>query len=269
MRPPIDGGVVLITGVSSGIGREMAKLLGPRAKKLILVARRRERLEELSVELKEKSPSLEVDVRPTDLSDLDAAAELADQVGQVDVLINNAGLGDLTVYDKADWDKTLKMVRVNVEALALLTHRFLPGMVERKKGGILNVSSGAGMTFYPGFAVYIGTKHFVTGFTEALRLDLRGTGVVVTQLCPGPVATEFEQVTGNPTGQQVPGFLELSAERCARIAIRGFDRGKAMVIPGFVMQVALNLGAHTPRWIQRLLFSPLGPALRRKQADSV
>lgn len=265
MRPPIDGGTVLITGVSSGIGRQMARRLAPRAARLILVARREERLRALADELKAERPNLEVRIRPCDLGDLDATAALARELGDVDVLINNAGIGDVTVYDRADWDKTLQMIRVNVEGLALLTRELLPPMIERGRGGILNVSSGFGLFFMPGFAAYVGTKHFVTGFTESLRLEVQHLGVVVSQVCPGPVDTEFEAGTGNPTGEAVPAFLEMSAQRCADVALAGFDRGKALVVPGLLMRVLYVLGAYTPRWFLRLLFSRVGPALRRRQ----
>ena len=127
------------------------------------------------------------------------------------------------------------------------------------------VSSGFGLSFMPGFSAYVGSKHFVTGFCESLRLDLHGTGVVVSQVCPGPVATEFEQVAGNFTGKQAPSWIEISAQRCARVALRGFEHGRAMIIPGFVMRTMLFLGALTPRPILRLIYGPAGRWLRRQQ----
>lgn len=269
MSSPIDGGVVLITGASSGIGRALALLLAPRARTLILVARRRDRLEELRAELTAKSPKLAVVLGVCDLGDLEKASAMLDDVrakaGEIDVLINNAGIGDLGVFDRADWDKTRRMIDLNVTSLTYLTHRLVGPMVERGRGGILNVSSGFGMTFLPGFSVYVGTKHFVTSFTEALRLELAGTGVFVTQVCPGPVATEFEEHTGNFTGQKVPSLVQISAEQCARSAIRGFDRRRPLVVPGLLMKVLLGLGAWTPRFVFRLFGAPLGKALRKKQ----
>jgi uncharacterized protein len=271
VRPPIDGGIILITGVSSGIGREMARQLAPRAKTLIIVARRKDRLDELKAELTKDHPNLTVDVRAVDLGDIDAADRMAKDVladhGAVDVLINNAGFGDVSMYDLADWEKTLQMIRVNVEAVALLTHRFLPGMLERRKGGILNVSSGWGLSFMPGFATYVGTKQFVNGFTESLRLEAKSMGVVVTQVCPGPVATEFEQVSGNPTGKSVPSIVVLSPERVAAISIHGFERGRALIIPGLIMSMLVRTGMYTPRTVLRMLFSPVGPLLRRRQRE--
>ena len=266
---PIDDGVVLITGASSGIGRELARLVAPRARTLVLVARRRDRLEELRAELTAKNPRLKVVLGPCDLGDLaqtDAMLEaVRPEAGDIDVLVNNAGIGDIGVFDRADWGKTHRMIELNVTSLTYLTHRLLGPMVARGKGGVLNISSGWGLSFAPGFSTYVGTKHFVTGFTECLRLDLAGTGVTATQVCPGPVATEFEENLGNFTGQKVPGFIQISAEQCARAAVRGFDRRRALVIPGFVMKVLMLLNSLTPRFVMRLLSAPLGKALRKKQ----
>lgn len=269
MRPPIDGGTVLITGASSGIGRAMALLLAPRARTLVLVARRKDRLEALRDELLRGRPELKVVLAPCDLGDrgqtdamLDAVAA---QAGDVDVLINNAGFGDLGVFDLADWGKTERMIGLNVTSLAYLTHRLVQPMVKRGRGGILNISSGWGLTFAPGLSAYIGTKHFVTSFTEALRLDLAGTGVVVTQSCPGPVPTEFEENMGNFTGMKVPSIVEISAERCAKASLRAFDRGRALVIPGVLIWLVTLLGIVTPRFVLRLVYRPFGRAIRKRQ----
>lgn len=266
-RPPIDGATALITGASSGIGAALARELGPRVKVLILVARRVERMEALAAALRAVTPALEVVIEPCDLSDRAALAVLADRLvarGGVDVLVNNAGFGDLSMFDLADWDKTEQMIEVDVRALAYLTHRLLAPMIDRGRGGILNVSSGFGLAFMPGFAAYVGSKHFVTGFSESLRLELRRQGVAVTQLCPGPVATEFEQVAGNFTGQSA-SLVEISAARCARAAIRGFERDRAIVIPGAIIRIAMFLQAWSPRWVQRAIMGAAAPWLRRRQ----
>jgi short-subunit dehydrogenase len=267
MRPPIDDAVILLTGASSGIGREMARLLAPRARALALVARRRERLEQLREELSGAREGLAVSVHACDLADLDAVSTMLGAVraehGDPDVLINNAGLGDAGLFDRTDWNKTRQMIRVNVEALTLLTRELVPNMVERGRGGVLNVSSGFGLSFMPGFATYAGTKHYVTAFTEGLRLDLRGTGVVVSQVCPGPVETEFNEIAGVPDAVS-PRLLRLSASRCARVALRGFERNRALVVPGVLMSVLLWANAFTPRWVLRLLYWPVSRALRRR-----
>jgi short-subunit dehydrogenase len=256
---------VLITGASSGIGRELARLIAPRARSLVLVARRIDRLEALRAELMQAHKNLQVRLEPCDLSDPDAAARLCDRLRDgdaVDVLVNNAGVGDFAPYDRADWGRVRALIDLNITSLALLTWRFVGGMVERGRGGILNISSGYGFAFSPGLAAYSGSKHFVTGFTESLRLDLVGTGVVVTQVCPGPVATEFDAVAG-ATGM-VPKWIHISPEACARAALRGFLRGRAMVVPGFGMKLMRFLLAFTPRVVQRLVQAPFGRRFRRR-----
>jgi uncharacterized protein len=268
VRPPIDGGVVLVTGASSGLGVEMARILARRARVLILAARRKDRMEALAAELRGLQPNLQIEIEPCDLADSAQTVALADRLlarhQAIDVLVNNAGLGDVGLFDRADWRKFRLVIGVNVEALTLLTYKLLPPMIQRGRGGILNVSSGFGLNWMPGVAVYAASKHYVTAFTDSLRVELSGTGVVVTQLCPGPVPTEFEEVAGNPVGMSVPGIVQVSPARVARTAIAGFDRGRAMIIPGVIISFLITLGAFTPRWILRLLYGWMGPALRKK-----
>lgn len=230
--------VILVTGASSGIGAELARQLAPRALRLVLTARRTEQHEALRREMLKENPRLDIHVEPCDLSDTEAtaawAAEVAARFGPIDVLINNAGFGGRAPYDLADWEKVHRMVRVNVVAPALLTHTFVGTMVDRGRGGVLNIGSGAGLALMPAAAAYVGTKHFLHGFTEVLRLDLTGTGVVVTEVCPGPVETEFDEQAGidSETGGGLPPTLKITAEQCAREAIAGFEKGEALVFPG-------------------------------------
>jgi uncharacterized protein len=271
MRAPIDGSVALVTGASSGIGADLARQLAPRVKTLILVARRRERLEALADEI--ARDGLTVTIEACDLTDRGAVDGMVDRVqlehGMVDVLINNAGFGDIGMFDLSDWDKTERMIELNVRALAYLTHRVVGPMVEKGRGGILMISSGFGLTFLPGFAAYVGTKQFVTGFTESLRLELKPCGVVVTQVCPGPVTTEFDDNLGNFTGQEVPGFVAIDPARCARDALRGFERGKALVIPGVLMRMAMAMTSRVPRFMLRWVHTPGGKWLRGKQMKTL
>ncbi len=266
--PPIDGGGILITGASSGIGLALARLLAPSARALVLVARRAERLEELRSELSARNAGVRVIALACDVSDFGAVDRMLEraqaEAGPVDVLVNNAGLGDIGLFERTEWRKVAQLLAVNVASLTYLTHRLLPGMLERRRGGILNVSSGIGLTWLPGAAVYGGSKQYVSAFTESLRAELRGTGVVVSQLCPGPVATEFEQRAGNPTGMSVPGFLEISAEQCARVAVREFRRGKAIIVPGFWAGVLIAAGRLLPRGIARVIYRGIGGFLRRR-----
>jgi short-subunit dehydrogenase len=266
-RPPLQGGTILITGASSGIGRALARELAPTAGVLGLTARRVERLDSLRTELCAAHPETVVHVFPCDLQDPGAIGVMLDEVasalGPVDVLVNNAGLGDIGLFERAPWEKTNSMLQVNVCALTRLTRELLPGMIARGRGGVLNISSGFGLTFAPGMAAYVGSKHYVTAFTESLRLELSGTGVAVTQVCPGPVATEFEAVAGNPTGIPVPRWLQITPERCARVALRGFACGRALVVPGLLASLLIGLGRLTPRPVLRLVSIPVALFFRR------
>jgi short-subunit dehydrogenase len=228
-----------------------------------------ERLEALRDELQGAHPKLKVHLEPCDLADVAAAARFLDglsaRAGDIDVLINNAGVGDFGPFDRADWKRTEALIALNVTSVALLTHRLVPPMVARRRGGVLNISSGYGFAFSPWLATYVGSKHFVTGFTESLRLDLSGTGVVVSQCCPGPVATEFEAVAAGEEGT-IPKWAMISAAACARAAMRGFERGRAMIVPGALMKFLRFLVAVSPRFMQRLVQAPLARRFR-KAAD--
>ena len=256
-RPPINGGTVLVTGASAGIGREFAAQLAPRAGTLILLARRAGRLEELRTMLLAKNPQLRVLTLPVDLSDETdverVLAEAADQAGAVDVLVNNAGVGDQALADQAEWARVRNVLRTNVLAVAQLTTALVPAMVERGRGGVLNVGSGAGLTVMPASAAYSASKHFIDGFSEALRADLAGTGVVVTQVCPGPVDSEFDQLAGSAGGMTggPPQFLRISAAQCAREALAGFDRGVPLVFPGRAYRMAMRALPLLPRQLAR------------------
>lgn len=265
----IDGGTILVTGASSGIGMAIARLVAPRARTLVLVARRVDRLEELKRTLLEARKDLRIEVIGCDLSSRDDVAKLIAEVAarglEIDVLVNNAGVGMMGSFERADATKTTFMIDLNVTSLTLLTLAFLPGMVERDRGGVLNISSGFGLGVTPLFAAYIATKHYVTGFTEGLCADLAGTGVLVTQVCPGPVATEFEQTMGNNTGVKIPAFIEISAEHCARSAVRAFERGRALVVPGIVMKLVMFLNEFSPRFVRRAFAGLLGRYARAKK----
>src|SRR5438105_2388815 len=189
---------VLITGASAGIGREFARQLAPAVHTMILVARRNDRLEALELELKIINPHLEVYCRQLDLGDhaeLERFCNWLNESGlTVDLLVNNAGLGDRGAFIDSDWERIRMMLRVNIEALTYLTFRILPSMRKSGCGAILNVSSVASLIPVPHFAVYGASKAYVTSFSEALRSELRNSNISVTALCPGPVATEFDEV---------------------------------------------------------------------------
>ena len=254
----LEGSSALITGASAGIGREFARQLAGRAESLVLVARRQERLEELRDELTKRDPNLKVHIRASDLSDDCAIIDLFDWLGReklpIDLLINNAGLGDVGPFATAELQRVKEILAVNITALTLLTRLLLPRMIAQRRGAILNVSSTAGFLPVAGFAVYAATKAYVTSFSEAIRAELHGTGVTVTSLCPGPVPTEFTQVAARPGAKpdRSPEFVRVSAEETVRVSLAAIESNKPLVIPGFIMKFGMALVRIMPLSILRL-----------------
>ena len=254
----IDGCSALITGASAGIGREFARQLAPRARSLVLVARREQKLNELRDELRNRNAQLDVHVRVVDLCHKSQIDELLQWLEEnkidIDFLINNAGLGDYGSFATSPPERNDEMLQVNIVALTLLTRRLLPQMIARKRGAILSVSSSAGFLPIAGMGVYAASKAYVNSFSEALRAELRCTGVTVTTLCPGPVHTEFGDAAKRPGGQPETGpeFVYVSVEKTARDALAAIEAGKPLVIPGFVMKIAMFLVRITPMSILRL-----------------
>lgn len=241
--------VALVTGASAGIGVELARLLAP-DHDLVLTARRAEQLHALAGELKTQHGTT-CHVFPADLSEPGAARALFDAVRgagvEVEVLVNNAGFGDIGPVAGADAGKLLRMVQVNVTALTELTTLVLPGLLARNRGRVLNVGSVAGFQPGPFMAVYYATKAYVNSFSEALHSELRGTGVTVTVLCPGPVATEFLAVAGGRTDGEFSAGQALSARVVAEAGFRAMRAGRRMVVPGWRNRLLLFLERFAPR----------------------
>jgi uncharacterized protein len=236
---PAETRAAVVTGASSGIGEAIAVELARRGHQLVLVARRTDRLNALAESL---SPAAHV--LPADLSNRDDRAALADRIAALgltpDILINNAGLTQRAPVAKSIPEQQLNVIEVDVAAVVDLCSRFLPGMVERGRGAVLNVSSLAGFYPLPGHAAYGAAKAFVLSYTESLRGELRGTGVVASALCPGPVDTGFDVVAGFSAGERaatLPSFMWKSADEVARAAIDGLDAGKCRVVPGRANQL--------------------------------
>lgn len=248
----------LITGASAGIGREFARQLAGRAALLVLVARREKRLEELRAELAARHPNLRLILRRVDLSKGDEVEGLLQwteaEEFALDLLINNAGLGDLGAFATAKPERIDQMMLVNMVALTRLTRGLLPPMIARKRGAILNVSSSAGFLPIPNFAVYAASKAYVTSFSDALRSELRETGVSVTALCPGPVRTEFTEVARRSSGAEVPApeLAHVPVEEVVATALHGLERNRPIVIPGALMKFGMALVRLTPRPLLRL-----------------
>src|SRR6266487_1846436 len=234
----LDDCSALITGASAGIGREFARQLGPRARTLVLVARREQRLNELRDELRNRNPQLNVHLRVVDLCDKAQIDELVRWLEQnkidIDFLINNAGVGDTGPFATSPSQRNDEMLQVNIVALTLLTRRLLPQMISRKRGAILNVSSSAGFLPIPEFNVYAATKAYVTSFSESLRAEVRGNGITVTTLCPGPVPTEFQEKAQRPGGKpdSAPSIVYVPVEQVVRDALAAIESDKPIVIPG-------------------------------------
>ena len=255
----LEGCNTLITGASAGIGREFARQLGGRVRSLILIARREQRLNELRDELIQQHPNLTVSVRKIDLADLAQLSELLTCLDHeridVDLLINNAGVGDSGAFATSNPIRNEQMTLVNIVALTTLTRHLLPGMIARGRGSILNVSSSAGFLPIPDFAVYAATKAYVTSFSEALRAELRGTGVSVCALCPGPVHTEFQEVAKRPDAQPDTGpeFVFVPVEQVVCDALVTLQADRPLVIPGLPIKLGMFLIRLTPMPILRLL----------------
>jgi len=258
------GRTALVTGASAGIGREIARLLGPEVSCLILVARRRERLDELSAELTRDRRDLRVLIRALDLTDRASVAAMIDGLERdgigVDVFINNAGFGDQGLFDKREWPKIESMLELNMVSATYLLHRLIPPMVARGFGAILNVGSIAGMVPSPAIAAYGATKAYLNHLSEALRAELAGTGVVVTALCPGPVATEFQEVAESEGKNPLPKFAWVDAETCAAKGLEGLKKERGRVIPGPVKAIAALEAM--PKPLLRAVLSRMGRKAR-------
>jgi len=245
-----------VTGASSGIGVAIARELAKRGRGVTLTARRKERLTELASELSERH-GVRAEVVACDLSSAAARRRMmktiADRGLDVEVLVNNAGYGSAGRFQELDGEAEVGMVRTNVEAVVDLCAAYVPAMVERRRGAILNVASVAAYQPIPRQSTYAATKAFVLSFTEGLHADLRHTGVTATALCPGPTRTEFGETAGIPEElMQIPG-LSYTAEQMAVAGVQAMERGKRAVIPG-ATNVASAVGG---RLMPRAVLLPL------------
>jgi short-subunit dehydrogenase len=252
----------LVTGASGGIGEALARELASRGHDLVLVARSAGKLQALADELA-AAHGVSAQVVTADLAVPGAATELAARLEgtQVDVLVNNAGFGDFGEFATADPAKISQMVQLNVATLTDLTRAFLPPMLARSKGRVLNVGSTAGFMPGPLMAVYYATKAYVLSFGEAVANELRGTGVTLTTLCPGPVETGFQSGADMGSSKLVKGKRLMSAATCARIAVDATLKGKPVIVAG----TSNKLQAMSPRFLPRRLVPGM---VRRAQAPT-
>jgi short-subunit dehydrogenase len=271
-----SGKTAIITGASAGLGEEFAvQLADLGVTRIVLTARRADRLAELRAVLIAAHPQLRVDTITADLSD---TAEVTGLIGALnaldglacDILINNAGFGDLGTFESSDASKIEDMIEVNMTSLTRLTHWAVPGMLARKCGWICNVGSTAGLLPLPSFAVYAATKAYVNSFSEALRIELRGSGVNVLALCPGPVQTEFGAVASRANSKRQfapPAALCVAKAEVVRQTLNALARGQGRIIPGLLVRIPMLLAESTPRWLLRLVFNFMGGSFRKERAQ--
>ena len=267
LPPPRPEGTAVVTGASSGIGAEIARQLASKGYGVTLVARREDRLKELAAELAAQPGRIEIVAADVSV-DAERAALLATIEARglaVDVLVNNAGVGTSGPVHAADVGRERAMLQTNVEALADLTTRVLPAMVAQGSGAVLNVASTAAFQPLPGQAAYSASKAFVLAYSQAIGAELKGTGVTITALCPGPVETGFGQVAGisHEEAHVLPDAMWVSAADVAKAGIDGLARGRAVVIPGTLNRVGAVAAQLTPRRVIVPILARRHPSLKR------
>jgi uncharacterized protein len=234
LPPPSPTSVAVVTGASSGIGEQFARQLVARGYRVVVTARREDRLQALCAELGGEEHAVAVGTDLAVPDDRDRLVARIEELGaHVDILVNNAGLGIYTAFGAEGRDKELQMLRVDVEAVADLMLRYLPGMVERGRGAIINLSSVSGFQPAPFNANYAAAKAYVLWLSEAVNGEVADSGVTVTAVCPGPVPTEFQ--ASNDAGylvERMPGFVRVSPERVVSDALKAAEHGRASVVPG-------------------------------------
>lgn len=240
----------LITGASSGIGLELAKVHASKGDDLVLVSRNRNKLLELKDRL-EKENKISVLIIVKDLSIASSAKQVYDEIKKknikIDYLINNAGIGSFGEFSKGDWDTQSKMIQLNVTSLTYFCKLFLPDMVKRGNGRIMNVASIAGFQPGPLMAVYFATKSYVLHFSEAIANEVAGKGVTVTALCPGPTESGFEKSAGMGNSVLFKGKKLPSSKDVAVYGYESMMQGKVVAVHGFVNRLLINLSRFAPR----------------------
>lgn len=257
---------VLVTGASSGIGEALTRACARDGHALVLVARRQDTLQALAAELRARH-GVRVDVMPADLARPGAAEALAAALRRkrrpIDVLVNNAGRLEQGAFVEAPAGRHQQLIDLNVSGLTALLDAFLPAMVRRGHGRVLNVASIAAFQPVPGLAVYAATKAYVLSLSESLAEELRGTGVTVTALCPGITATAMlaNAAQDNARLAQLPGFVVGDVDAVAAEGLRACLAGEAIAVPGLLNQAAAIAGRATPKWLLRRLTGAFGRRL--------
>lgn len=248
----MDNNYVLITGASSGIGYELAKLFERDGYNLILVARDKEKLQMAVDKLNnEKNKIIMLDV---DLSREDEVDKLIKYINKneidINILVNNAGIGSFGEFAEIDWKTEEKLIDINIKALTKLTKYFLPKMIEKKSGGILNVASTAAFASGPRMATYYASKAYVLNLTEAIHEEVKEYGINISCLCPGPVRTSFQSKAGIKKSEKAKKYL-MNADIVAKVGYDKFKKGEVIIIAGFKNKVLVNANKLLPRAISR------------------
>ncbi len=256
---PNPSSAALVTGASAGIGTEIARELAARGHGLVLVARRKDRLVALAGELHD-AHGIRAHALACDLANAASRSRLPGRIAHlgvdVEILVNNAGFATGGPFHESPAERELQQVRVLVEAVVALSSAFVPAMVKRGRGAILNVASTAGMQPMPYSAGYAAAKAYVLSFSEAIHQELAGRGVTVTALCPGPVKTEFWdqagwQVKGGQSFEKaLPRPALISAEQAARAGVKGLAAGERVVVPGLPMRTAMLASRYLPNAVK-------------------
>jgi short-subunit dehydrogenase len=245
---PVQYKRAMVTGASSGIGKAFAEILAAEGSDLVVVARNRQRLNDLAIQLRTRF-RCEIEILEADLESLDdlarVEARLRDQ-DDIDLLVNNAGYGHAGAFARLPIEKSMGQIDCNVRALTRLAHAALQSMTTARRGAILNVASGAAFLPTPGLAVYAATKAYVLSFTQALHEEARGDGVTVSVVCPGFTRTEFQQRANYDAGS-IPGFAWQSAEQVAREALAALRARKVICVPGIQNKLTMGVVNLVPR----------------------
>jgi short-subunit dehydrogenase len=250
LPPPSSESTAVITGASSGLGEQFARQLAERGYGVTLVARSKDKLDALATELAGKH-GIRAEVVAADLSDPGARDNVVREVAArglvVDILVNTAGFGVYAPFAESDRARELEQVRVLVEAVVDLTSHWLPGMVERKRGAVINVSSTSALQPLPYNSTYAAAKAYVQLFTEGLWEEVRRDGVTVTAVLPGPVRTGFQEASDAAFADKLPGVVWIPPEKVVADSIRAADKGKRSIIPGAAVKAAFAPNRFAPK----------------------
>lgn len=252
MGKPYGRSCVLITGATTGIGYELAKLYAKDENNLILVARNEDRLKEVKDEL--SLYNINIYTIALDLSEDNSCEKVLEYVNKnnlsVDILINNAGVGSFGYLSEIEMEKELKLIDINIRALTELTKIFLPAMIEHGEGSIMNVASTAAFCAGPKMATYYASKSYVLNFTEALYEEVKGKNIKISCLCPGLVRTSFQEKSGIKKKESAKKAL-MTPKEVAKIAYKDFKKGKLIIIPGFKNKIIIIVNKFMPRSLSR------------------